>query len=468
MSTTTTDGVKCRICGSGNMEEDRCLGSTDAFVGYPSGAMYHFLICGDCKTVQCQDGGILDYATDSTFYNKTEYIDYDLACDAGVYFFSFLLLLAESIVKKSGQKRILEVGGGLGITSHIAKLCLGWREQNVDPNIRGALARETLAIDSFSGYTDDLGSEHHGKYDVVLFSEVLEHIPEPDAFLRSLKPFLAEDGVFFLSTPNSEAVALSCNRNADFIDVIESYSVGQHYNLYSKDSLRLLLERNGFEGITIGTSEGESNDKRLVAVARQRGAAPAAGVGFSRKAINHLFKEYAAKAKAEPTRNDFHATYKNGLDFRLFETLVNEGEYAEAWKIGETINAYLAARNSAVDAMAKPSADTFVEMMEKYVPYAGKYFYYYGLLCMNHLVDYPSALRYFSAAYVFTRMQNGIYYSHIGRYTGLAAIHKARVLGFVGKRDEGIALLREALKLERIPGDVRVRMSLEIEALRAE
>lgn len=464
MTITLEDKVNCRICGSGNMSADRCF--SDPFFVSEAGKRYSFSICNDCGTVQCQNGGIHDYEADSSAYNVRQHINYELASNAGLYFFAYLLLLAEAALGSKGNKRILEVGGGLGITSHIAKLSLNWRETNVDPNTRAALAREFLQINSFSGFADKLGSEHQGVYDVVLSSEVIEHLENPDAFIQSIKYFLTEGGILILTTPNSQAVALS-NKNADFVDVVESYSVGQHYNLFSKHSLRILLERNVFEDILITLAEGESNDKRLVVAAKLHKGASALNVGnIERKSINRLFKKYTEKAKLESCKNNFHSVYLHGLDFRLFETLVNEGNFTQALELSVAIENYLSENNSGINAADAFCAGSFNEMMDKYVSFSGKFFYYYGLLCMNHLIDYQAALRYFSASYNFSCMQNTLFFSHIGRYIGLAAIHKARVLGFLGKYEEGVSFLLDSLEIERIPKDIRAGMTSEIEALR--
>lgn len=447
------------------MSEDRCLKNTLFF--NDEGKTYHFFICNDCGTLQCEDGGIHDYEAVSSFYNVTQYIKYDLACDAGVYFFSYLLLFTEAILNSKDGKHILEVGGGLGITSHIAKLCLGWSETNVDPNIRGALGRDMLLINSFSGFADNLGQEHRGMYDVVLFSEVIEHLEDPDTFIQCIKSFLAEDGIILLTTPNAGAVVLSTNKDVDVIDMVESYGAGQHYNIFSEQSIRILLERNGFEDISITFSEGESNNKRLIVVAKlHKKSFDLNAGGIERKSINRLFKEYVKKAKLDSCNSDFHSIYMRGLDFRLFETLVNEGNFSQALELSESIGSYLSKNNSGIDEADNFCAGSFIEMMDKYVPFSGKYFYYYGLLCMNYLVDYQAALRYFSASYNFSSMQNTLFFSHIGKYVGLAAIHKARVLGFLKKYEEALSFLSDSLKLERIPKDIRVRIASEIEDLR--
>lgn len=62
------------------------------------------------------------------------------------------------------------------------------------------------------------------KYDVVLMSDVIEHVDDPVDFIRFYAAFLTEDGVMCISTPNS-------NRADNFIQILfnNNYSVNPEH-----------------------------------------------------------------------------------------------------------------------------------------------------------------------------------------------------------------------------------------------
>jgi SAM-dependent methyltransferase len=48
--------------------------------------------------------------------------------------------------------------------------------------------------------------EIHGKFDVVIAVEIIEHLENPFSFIRQCKKLLNREGLLFLTTPNVEAI----------------------------------------------------------------------------------------------------------------------------------------------------------------------------------------------------------------------------------------------------------------------
>lgn len=101
-------------------------------------------------------------------------------------------------------KRALDMGCGAGLLSEpLARL--GATVVGVDAapeNIGAARAHAAgvgLAIDYRAGTTDAVAGE---TFDLVVSFEVIEHVPDPAAFVSSLAAVLAPGGVMVLSTPN--------------------------------------------------------------------------------------------------------------------------------------------------------------------------------------------------------------------------------------------------------------------------
>lgn len=85
--------------------------------------------------------------------------------------------------------------------------------------------------------------ECYGKPDVVVAGELIEHLPDTEAFLRSLQQNPALKGTdFVFSTPNA------CCWHNFFIGLAGRESMHQdHLQVYSYKTLRTLFDRSGIE-----------------------------------------------------------------------------------------------------------------------------------------------------------------------------------------------------------------------------
>ncbi|MGL5434351.1 MAG: class I SAM-dependent methyltransferase [Lachnospiraceae bacterium] len=87
------------------------------------------------------------------------------------------------------------------------------------------------------GFTETAGQDLGEQYDVFLSFNFLEHQPDPDIMLQAIYHNLSEDGMGMITVPSLE-----------YILEQESYYelIRDHIAYYSFDTLRTLLERNGF------------------------------------------------------------------------------------------------------------------------------------------------------------------------------------------------------------------------------
>lgn len=79
---------------------------------------------------------------------------------------------------------------------------------------------------------------HEGPFDVFFIFNYLEHVPNPNVFLRAIYNNLTEDGIGMIEVPNFDMI-LKENMFSEFIT--------DHLIYYTRDTLRLLLEMNGFQ-----------------------------------------------------------------------------------------------------------------------------------------------------------------------------------------------------------------------------
>jgi SAM-dependent methyltransferase len=137
-------------------------------------------------------------------------------------------------------RRLLDVGCYYGFGVHLGAHLFGWESVGVEPSRAGARGRSELGVDIRTGFLDTV--RDLGTFDLVLASEVLEHVAAPIALLTRLRGHLSPGGLVVLTTPAAEVVAPT-RREAE---VVHAISPGNHRFLASAEGLETLLDRSGF------------------------------------------------------------------------------------------------------------------------------------------------------------------------------------------------------------------------------
>lgn len=88
------------------------------------------------------------------------------------------------------------------------------------------------------------------KYDLVIFSEVIEHLEDDGKALRDIRKVLKPDGILVITTPSSNAPLYRMGLLGSF-----DKSVG-HLRRYGKEGLMDLVKKNRFKIINSGCHEG--------------------------------------------------------------------------------------------------------------------------------------------------------------------------------------------------------------------
>ncbi len=141
------------------------------------------------------------------------------------------------------QLRLLDIGSGLGVFPYAMKQA-GWDCTVIDPDPRSTKhATEVIGVKAITGDFMNLDTSHLGKFDVITFNKVLEHVEDPIAMLKRALPLLAPYGFVYLEVPDGEAAAMSgADREEFFIE---------HHHVFSATSSSLLATQAGFSPIAI-------------------------------------------------------------------------------------------------------------------------------------------------------------------------------------------------------------------------
>jgi|GEM_PF-3465970 len=153
------------------------------------------------------------------------------------FFYNILLKLVQDNIGRPGA--LIDIGCGTGV---LAQVISGKANKYVGVDIsaeRIRQARNKINSDNCSFQPADAQSLpfKENSFDAAVAIEVIEHLPDPDLFMREVNRVLAKGGVFILSTPTG----------LFFEDKMELLYKDQHVYVFSINSLKRLIGKNGFK-----------------------------------------------------------------------------------------------------------------------------------------------------------------------------------------------------------------------------
>lgn len=113
-------------------------------------------------------------------------------------------IYSRALINSGTPLRILEIGcgsGGLGV----AFTELGHSYLGIDIDQRVIDAGKLTGANVVQG--DFMDFEHEGEFDIVFFSQVLEHMTMPTDFMRKVASHLADNSIVHADVPNHDALA---------------------------------------------------------------------------------------------------------------------------------------------------------------------------------------------------------------------------------------------------------------------
>lgn len=143
----------------------------------------------------------------------------------------------------------LDVGFGNGSLLFTAQE-YGFTPIGLDLRINNVQQMSSIGIESYCGDITSLSL--NAKCAVISMADVLEHVPFPQKMLQAAHGLMADDGVLFVSMPNTDSVVWKAmdqqNENPYWGEL-------EHYHNFSRGRLYSLLRQCGFEPLRYGISE---------------------------------------------------------------------------------------------------------------------------------------------------------------------------------------------------------------------
>ena len=234
--------------------------STPAF----SAGEHRMFRCRSCALVFVDPCPTADYL--SRFYSQfhrssQEGGTYDEVEGRARADFPAKLQLVRSTLRQPGAK-LLDVGCGKG---YFVQCCneAGFVTEGIDlSDTAVAWARDRLGVTARCGSVEDI-TEGNAPYDAATFWATVEHVRKPVEMLCAIRRVLKPQGHLFLDT----GVA------GDLLDrllpgVVQWYDPPQHLFVFSKRAIALLLDKAGFDVLSVDMCFDRSTARRVTRTMR--------------------------------------------------------------------------------------------------------------------------------------------------------------------------------------------------------
>lgn len=204
---------------------------------------------------QCKQCGLLavENAPDdlSKFYSKgyftgdpslDGYMDYESDKSASRKTYVKFLEKIGSFVKKE-KINLFEIGCATGFFLKLAK-SKGWMVSGIDISEYAAGEARKNGLDVQAGLVENYTARE--KADVVVMLDLLEHVRDPGMLLKKVNALLDVNGILALTTPDSGSLwARFWGKKW------HAFVPPQHLFYFSSVNLKSLLEKNGFEVVSL-------------------------------------------------------------------------------------------------------------------------------------------------------------------------------------------------------------------------
>jgi 2-polyprenyl-3-methyl-5-hydroxy-6-metoxy-1,4-benzoquinol methylase len=149
-------------------------------------------------------------------------------------------------------KTILDVGSSQGIFLRSAALH-EFTVTGLEPDERLAEESRNSGFDVITGFFPDTDALTGKTFDIIIFNDSFEHIPNLQALIKGIKAYLNKKGVVVVNLPNSNGLmfqsallAYKFGIPAFFDRLWQMGFASPHLHYFNARNLKMLFERHGF------------------------------------------------------------------------------------------------------------------------------------------------------------------------------------------------------------------------------
>lgn len=137
------------------------------------------------------------------------------------------------------QKKVIEYGAFTGDVLEIVKNSFPCDAYGLENGLNSVNAGTVKGLNMIKGYMDSETTVlKEGPFDLFYCLNFMEHMVNPEGFLKGAAANLSEDGIGLIEVPNCDMI---------FTEKLYSEFISDHLMYFTKDTLIQMLSRNGFE-----------------------------------------------------------------------------------------------------------------------------------------------------------------------------------------------------------------------------
>jgi SAM-dependent methyltransferase len=325
IGTPTTDTSNhCKACGSSDLEAE-VQASQKSIFAEPADCQIIYYRCKFCGSLNefSESSGYYESRIDPAFANY--YVDVGAGVEEIIDPLARLSRRVTQEHEDSARISYLELGCGYGFGVHYANSIQGWDAAGIEPGGYGAIGKRELGI-TIHTHLLGQGSPLDGSlFDILYASEVIEHIGDPEGFLKTAAKHLKEDGTLILTTPSADFISKDNSPN----EVYAALFPGEHKIILSEEGACALLHKSGLQHIRI-----EKRTPANIVIQASKREIPdslycsAEDTNHSRdEAIRYLRLFGNNRDKSIPQAS---ARLRLAMTTRLIKTLTNAGQISAA------------------------------------------------------------------------------------------------------------------------------------------
>jgi ubiquinone/menaquinone biosynthesis C-methylase UbiE len=147
--------------------------------------------------------------------------------------------------------KILDVGCGDGFHLSLLKKSgkKNWSLEGIDIDKYAVAAARRKGLNVHRGTVEDIDLAEES-YDLVFMIMTIEHLARPDKTLRSVKRLLKKGGRLVIVTDNTSSMDFKFFKKHYW----GGYHFPRHWNLFSREPLKRVAEKTGFEVMSLKTT----------------------------------------------------------------------------------------------------------------------------------------------------------------------------------------------------------------------
>ncbi len=149
---------------------------------------------------------------------------------------------------------VLDVGCSRGATAPALRARGVRNIVGIEPDPEGAAAASSVYDEVVAARLEDVRRDFSGRFDAILFGDVLEHLADPSQALVRVWPWLSQRGVLIASVPNVGHWSIVDDLMRGRFDYVP-YSIlsGTHLRFFTRSTLVDLFEASGYRVAEIDT-----------------------------------------------------------------------------------------------------------------------------------------------------------------------------------------------------------------------